>query len=52
MLHHVDGVGQFAMTVNPPRDRHKPDLRDLYIADNVPQPFLAGHQLKKRTGRP
>ena len=44
MRHHVEVIGQFALVVNQPRERYKHDLRDLYMAQNVLQPFKAGEK--------
>ncbi len=42
ILHHLEVIGQFVLTINQPRARYKHDLRDIYMAENLQYPFLAG----------
>ncbi|WP_116105941.1 erythromycin esterase family protein [Lewinella sp. IMCC34191] len=42
MLHHAEVIGQFVLTINQPKERHKSDLRDLYMAENVLRPLHDG----------
>ena len=40
--HHVEIIGQFVLTINQTKERHKHDVRDLYAAENLLYLFQDG----------